>query len=265
MSRRNARDVRRNAGAGPLSQSVLFSRLQALAAGRPMFTMDNYTVDGGTGKVASFVDHNRPAHALVQATGANQVAVPAAHADFANALCGTFSGSEYYVSNDPASARVAAHNGVGEEWVLVCTPTTIGADHRPLATRTTGVSIGTTMALATGVPTMFVSNGAAIFLNFGGGGALSVNVPTYMTISYVEGRAPDEAVIYRKGTSVATASSASVPSAADSAFPLALGATAAGGQGFIGRIAAAFCLPPLTVSTRQLLQQWIYAKYRLVP
>jgi hypothetical protein len=262
MSRRNARNSRRSS-VGRMTPAQAMSSLINMSL--ETWTFDRYNVDGVSGKLGSLIGWKDATHLLAQATSANQVAVPATHSDFAGRACGTFSGAEYYVSNKAASARNNAHNGTGEEWVLVFTPTTIGADHRPLATRTTGVTIGTTMALASGVPTMFVSNGAAIFMNFGGGGALSANVPIYMSISYVEGRSPDEAVIFRKGTQVAQATNATAPTASDAAFALSLGATAAGGQGLVGRIAAAMLFQPLNANTRALMQTWIRIAFGLAP
>jgi hypothetical protein len=82
-----------------------FGDLLQIANKRPVFTADYYTVDGGTGRVGSFIDWNDPTHLLTQSTGPSfQVLIPAAHADFNNKLCADFPAtSTFYTSNRPAS------------------------------------------------------------------------------------------------------------------------------------------------------------------
>lgn len=224
MRRRNARERR-----GGVSGKTLFQIVLALAAGRPVFTADYYAVDGVSGKVASFIDWNDATHTLAQATSASQVALPAAHADFANRLCATFSGAQYYVSNRAATTWSAGHNGTGETYWMTCTPLAGGATQRPLATRTGGSSVGWSLGWDSGTTINYaVGNGTSLIVNANSETLAPLSTPLYFEIGYLEGAPTPEAAVRKKSAVSANADSSAAPSAAAPAATLSLGGFAAG-------------------------------------
>lgn len=110
MSRRNARNSRR--GAAPTTAPYVapsYAAIITASGGLPCFTADN--IDQTGGKLVSWIDLNDPTNLLTQATGANQCALPAPHADFSGVKCATWTGVENYASNKAASFWDVLHNG----------------------------------------------------------------------------------------------------------------------------------------------------------
>lgn len=107
---------------------------------------DTCSIDGVTGKVASFVDRvpsgtgiraTAPSHALVQTTGANQVALPAHNASMGGRLTCTFAGSEYYVSSAAASAWKYLNDGTGcDTFIVLVDDHGLGVPVNPLLSTT---------------------------------------------------------------------------------------------------------------------------------
>jgi hypothetical protein len=100
----------------PSLAPYLFEKVKLLAAGRPIFTADHYTVDGISGRVRAFVDHNDPAHVLEQSVAVRQVPLPAVAGDFGGATVGAFTGAECYVSNRSPAYWAIARGGDVEHW-----------------------------------------------------------------------------------------------------------------------------------------------------
>lgn len=140
----------------------LFQQVLALAAGRPVFTADNHVVDGGTGKTRAFVDWNDATHVMSQPVAAQQVALPAAHADFAGALCATFSSAQWYQSTRLPASMPWLVDGSGVVAIDVFTPTSVAGVQVWLSCGFTGV-----------VPAMltYVNAGALVVALYRAGGA----------------------------------------------------------------------------------------------
>ena len=103
-----------------------------LFSGQPVFTADYYAVDGVSGKVAAFIDHNNPAHLFEQAVSGEQVAVPAAHADFGGKTCATFAGGQRYTSNLAIGSWKFTHDGSGCSTYSLFTPTNLASGNTPV-------------------------------------------------------------------------------------------------------------------------------------
>jgi hypothetical protein len=261
MSRRDQRsgDGRRYGG----RKKTLFQRTLALSL--VWFDASGHITLSGTGDVLSVHDRKDDTHVLTQADTAKQVDPPAAHADFANQLCFTFTGAEWYQSNRAPGAWSQHHNGVGEQCVFTCTPTDLTVDRRPVSTRGPGATVGFNLASTAAGAAHYVHNGAALPVNLTGG-ALTVNVPTYLTYSYVDGRAPNEAAAYNRTTLILSTTTATVPSAADPAGSLVLGASSPTGlQPFVGRAAALMFFPPTTPDPALLVQQYEQQTFGIPP
>lgn len=121
MDRRGGRT--QNAKVVPLA-----TRFAALfTAGDIWFDADNYTVDGVSGKVASFVDYRDPTHVISQPNAAEQVAVPSTDASLNAKTSALFTSAERYLSNRAAAAWAFLHDGTGHDAFYVYVPTTAGA------------------------------------------------------------------------------------------------------------------------------------------
>lgn len=156
---------------------------------------DTYTVDGGTGKVASFDDKVRSgtgiraitaAHAIAQATGANQAVVPAADANYGGRVSALFGGViKNYVSNAPASAWKFLHGGTGGT-----------AYYAMKQDNTSGGYLAYTYGATRG---MWIGMGASIYnliiagdVQISAAGPACGTSPVVLKYAYEEGRAPKE-------------------------------------------------------------------------
>jgi hypothetical protein len=244
-------------GGGPPS---LFAQVLALAAGRPVFTADNYTVDGVTGEVANWIDHSDPTHLLEQSIDLRQVLVPAPHADFGGAACASFDAVHpgLYVSNRPASAFRFCHDGTGVSWY--CTLTALEATWT--ASRFVWGTInggGTNFALLLGgnAASGFryeISNGAVIYNPTAAAGT----TPNYVSGHYALTETPD--VLYQLRTATVNNSNVTgVPSAGDPSSTLLLGANP--GFGNLGRFRwrNLMFFPLLTAPQRAVVEAYIAA------
>jgi FAD/FMN-containing dehydrogenase len=258
MSRRLQRSRRFGGG---LSQT-LFQRVLALSAGRPIFTANYYAVDGVSGKVSAFVDWNDPTHVLAQTTSANQVAIPAAHADFSNQLCGTFT-AHAYQSNRAVAQWIFAHDGVSCERVEVLTPTSAVAVPQVVSTTVWA-------AVAAGAQLYYTGGGAwnhSIYTSAAGisainspFGAATVNVPRYLSARHKAADTPDWE-LRQNGALVASGAYSVAPTATDPEVPFTLGcnnfATVSNPAPMRWRAAAFF--PALDAAGRAIVDAWCVA------
>lgn len=259
MSRRSRRGRTSGATVTP------FQQVLAAFAGGSVFTADRYTVDGGSGKVAAFVDWLDGTHTLAQA-GANQCVVPAASAIFAGRKCAVFGASEYYDSSRASSTWKYLHDGTGCSVVHVYAPSTNVVTTRcSLATRSLAGGagdIGFSLSRIAGPDwAVTVRNAGAVIVNIAAG-TPAVDTAVYLDFFYKESEAPDEYVLREKGTSVANGNSGGVPSSANPAGTLRLGGTTAASVLDLSRWAATLIAPRvLTANQRATVQRWILQTY----
>ncbi len=202
--------------------------------GDSWFDASNYTVDGVSGKVASFVDRNDATHSLVQATSGNQVAIPTSNASFNNAPTASFvlSSVNYYVSNRALTAWRFLHNGAG------CTVVWVGAKKAAVGNQALYGSINQSVSGGNGpgvevytfdtssnVRSYTGTNGGAVFNGLVTGG-LALSTPTYLVTTY---GSPNFAV-YAKSTSAASGTQSISPVATNPSSVLTLGAASSVGQ-----------------------------------
>jgi hypothetical protein len=264
MTRRNAGRGRRQAAGGP-SAAARFGQVLGLSSGRPVFTAARYTVDGGSGKVAAFVDWNNGAHTLSQATSANQVAIPTGHANFAGKSCAVFSLAALTVySSNIAGCVDFMHDGTGGESFLVFTAT--GGTGVPTGSRDTGARGFTLARFADGHVDSYVVNAASglVVSNSSAAAAVPNDVATYINVSLATASTPDSALRV-KGSTLVSADALLPPEAGASAAPLRLGGDMSPGNYMDMRWAALLFFPALTAGQRAIVQQWIQAEYGIAP
>lgn len=239
-----------------------------------IFTASYYTVDGVSGKVASWVDQLDASHALTQSTSAAQVSVPAQDALFAGAAVASYAGAQYYDSNRAASAWIAQHDGVGCEQihVLANTQSTTGLAMVIAGTSRASLAtdVGTILFLntAAGTDTMQyrIKNAVANILDMTGANAnLEPNIPVYVRAKYIEGGAPEASTLV-KTTLLSGANTSAAPSAAAASFTMRLGADPGAASRFLtGKWrASVFCGRPLTAGELSVITAWIRADTGIV-
>jgi hypothetical protein len=193
---------------------------------------DNFTVDGVSGKVASFVDKVYPGtgvravvanHAFVQATSANQVVVPAQDSRFASRRSAIFTGAEYYDSQASASDWLFLHAGTGMTMLAVRSPTSMAAGAVILATRNGG-SAGVSMGRTTTQFTINIQNATTV-IGTNQGGTPAVDKPDVQSLTYLENVSPE--FVHRRGnTTLGSGNTTGAPiTTVSTAGTLRLGAT----------------------------------------
>lgn len=229
----------------------LFASVLALAATRPVFTADYYFVDGVTGKVASFIDWNDATHLLAQSTSANQVAIPAAHADFGGRLCATGTGVEFYDSNRAASAW-ALHDGSGWSVHAVATLTSAGS-RRLFATTSGGAFLGADLYYSVGPGAGWFCGNASATVISQTASPITLSAPHQISGQYLEGGAlPNESSFKITGFAEVNGNSVAVPSASAAATMrlFANPGAAAGTVPFVGRWWGGVFGPAFDATTR---------------
>lgn len=230
-----------------------------MAAGRPVFTADYYAVDGASGKVSAFVDWNDPTHTLAQATSANQVAIPAAHADFAGKLCANFTGSERYQSNKDVWKPM--HDGTGSTCCCVFTATSVSGFGTWCATTTVGggpTQLGFVLGRSATDGRWQVGNGTSTVFQTSPADGYVVDIPTYRDVSYSE-TAGTKRTYRVKGTITSSGGTSAAPSSSNPVGRLMLAASTAGTSAAAMRWRSLVFLPfqDTGAAGRTLVQQWI--------
>ena len=250
---------------GVKTAAMLFQEVLALAAGRPVFTADNYIVDGVSGRVRAFVDWNDPTHQLVQTSAALQVPVPAPHADFGGALCASFTGAQAYQSNRGAGAWAFAHDGVSCERLDVFVPTSGsgGAANVVATTVIAGNNPGSQI---------YYTAGATIHHYLGSAGGAPVNaasigngpasVPTY-TMARHEAAAANQYQLRQRRTLIGQGAFAFPPTPAAAQTPLTLGANGLPALQFPANVRWPACcfFPALSPAQRATVEAWLAQAY----
>lgn len=245
--------------------SRLFAGVLALAAGRPVFTADYYAVDSLSGKVSALIDWNDPTHTLAQGNGANQCALPAAHADFAGRLCLTFASAapNHYLSNRSGVVNYM-HDGTGGELFLTNTPTA-GGTSVPAGSRNAS-GRGFSLVRLGGTPRAdfyaLTTANAFVIQVTGANPSWAVDVPTYIHAAYETASTPD-ATLRQRSTSIGTANQAIAPESGNSSQNLRLGTDGTNHASMRWRSLAFF--PALTASQRALVQQYIQQDTGITP
>lgn len=235
--------------------SSLFASVLALTAGRPVFTADYYAVDGVTGKVASFIDWNDPTHTLAQATSANQVALPAAHADFAGQLCATFDGG--------TSARIYQSNRPAAYWSLLCNGPFWAYSTLTFTFATSFQILYETFSASAAGEFTCGSNGTGVNQNvwrptnlgLSASSAIAIDTPLVFRHSLASAQSPQRAL---KTSLVAAASTTLGGSDQTTLTPLVFGARASLGFPLRARVRHLLMLfPALDVAGQSLVEQYI--------
>lgn len=240
---------------------TLFDRVLALTAGRPLFTADYYAIDGVSGKVSGFIDWNDASHVLAQSTSANQVALPAAHADFSGKLCATFS-AHGYQSNRAASTWVFANDGISCERVEVLTPTSAVGINVISTTVWAGISAGAQLYYTgAGAFNHAVYTSAAGVTAFNAPfGAATINVMRYLSMRHQLSATPDYE-LRQNGVLAVFGPYATPPTATTPEAPFTLGcndfATISNPAPMRWRCAAFF--PALDAGARTIVDAWCAA------
>lgn len=252
--RRGARATRRGFGS---SMRSLFGMVLALSAGRPVFTADYYAIDGVSGKVASFIDWNDPTHTLAQATSANQVAIPATHANYAGKLCVTFTGSEWYVSSRPASYYAPWHDGSGGGSWATLSPTEVSTTYYVCSTFSSAAP-GFGMAWNVNHSVLVRQSGTNNTIVASSNVTPALNTPVLYRFSYTEGASPEWRIKTTGGVEV-TGNSALAPGSGAAEQTLVFGARAAAVAPAKGRVRHLILTPDLTAGGRTTMEQYIAA------
>jgi len=231
--------------------SGIFAVVRALSATRPVFTADYYSIDGVTGKVASFIDWNDPTHAMSQSTSARQVALPTFDAAIGR-LTGNFAGGQVYESNKSPASFYNYLNATPHYAQLVLKPTN------------TSFAIWAEAGLGTPPDYWNLVNNTGVQYNFarGGtantitrGGTVVANTPIAMA-AWADSSVPTRALRV-SGDATTTTGSVSGTAGAITAG-LSLGARknlAAGASSMNWRSLIACGL--LTTSQRQTMADWV--------
>lgn len=271
----NRRGVRDTSGAAVDPFAALLAQVQAIYAigSGSVFEADYYSADGGTGKVASFIDRNDAAHALAQAAGSEQVAIPTTEALVNGALVGSFLGGQSYVSNRAASTFAYLHDGSGADLTIGLIhrdANTLANPNRLIGTRTTTTTpVGMSLEITSQngvteerVLTQVYAAATAVIANTGTAGLINKDVPTYLQYKYKEGDSPEWAQ-YTKGTvSHSGASSSTPPLGGAPQHTLRLGDTSvAGRDATMDWFFLALRPSPLTGAERLVVQAYLLLKY----
>jgi hypothetical protein len=241
---------------GIRSTADLFAEVLTLAAGRPVFTADNF-IDVG-GKVAGFIDWNDPSHVLAQAASARQVATPLPHADFVGALCASFTAAQNYVSTRPTSQWVTEHDGVSSEMVIALTPT--GAPVVFFQATAANASVAGVHLFHDGTLRHHLSNSSGgESIPSVSAGVTAVGTPVYLDIRHCAAEVP-QWVVRNRGAVMSSGPYGAPPSAGPSSIPCELGARAGAFFCDMRWTALAF-FPALNDTQRATVQQWMQAEY----
>lgn len=195
--------------------SPLWGRVLSVFAGGSVFTASRYTVDGVSGKVASYTDWLDGAHTIAQATAANQHAVPAADATLGGNLVATIPNTTaIYTSSRAASAWRYVHDGTGVSefhvFYVVSATTSYYA-----TTEGGGAGVGGGLGVTTG-PVVLIrwrtTAGAGLISQ--SLGALALNAWGTWRFTYLNGGSPEWA-LYTNGALGGSGSDGSTPNSGD--------------------------------------------------
>ena len=241
MNRRSG--DRRGSDLSPAEQIAMlraaFSAVLPWSWVEPDPTLNGYTVDGVSGKVASLVDLVAAGtgiraitanHAFVQATGANQVPIPSPSGPLRSRYAGLFSGGQWYDSNSTGAAWKLAHDGSGFESFYVFVPRASAGINILLSEVQTAVQAGVAHYFHnTGAATLTIYNasGAAAYDSGAVAAGLVVGTGARLSMRHATASTPDAELL--SGATVIASGAVAAPSAAAAANPARLGAAAVSG------------------------------------
>lgn len=224
-----------------------------------IFSGDNYTVDGVSGKTASFVDHIDNTHAAAQSTSGSQVALPVADATLNGAMSYSFAGGQRYISNRAASAFKFLHTGPFFEVAVFVSGS---SDRFVWSTINFASTAGKTGALSFHGPTSITRRGydaGTIVLSAGPTTPFSNGARGSFAMQYLEGASP-EYVTRGNGAQLSTGSAAG--GVADPETTLYIGGHSGGTLYYTGRIAFLGLMPAIpTASQLATISAYTQAKY----
>lgn len=238
----------------------VFGAILQLAQNYPVFTADYYAVDGITGKVASFIDWNDPTHTLAQAVSAQQVAIPATHADYGGKLCASFAGSQWYDSTRVPSRWAFLYDGSGGGLFTALTNTGTGVS------RTMGTAPSTS---AYGILLGYLSSTSSLYLVGNSTAQQIANANRTVAAStplQISGQYKQDGSVNAKSTGSAEFNSvgAFAPSSA-SAQTFRLGAATDNVNPLTGRFRSVVATPFVGEVERSAVRAWIQQDTGITP
>lgn len=183
-------------------------------------------VDGGSGKLQSWVDYVDNTHLLTQATSGKQAPLPSAAANLGTALAADFTGTgpqTEYVSNRAVTRSKYLTDGTGGELTVVL-ENIDPSSFRPIAHThdLTGLHNGMRIFGQTANVRATIEDGTTTRWNTSNVGSAGTNVSTYLTYAYSATTTP-KAAFYQKSTLLYSTDPTGSASAADPQLSLTLG------------------------------------------
>jgi hypothetical protein len=201
-------------------------------------------VDGGSGKLHSWVDYIDNAHLLTQSTGSNQSVLPSADAGMGGALTAAIlkSATVRYQSNKSNAFWGILNSGLGCTYTMVYKPLSLVGATFLFATTNSGTAPGAFSYFNTTDIRHSVGKTGGTPIPDGSGGSAAVGIASYLSMVHATAATP-QFVFYRKGTAIRSVAY-TVPTAVEPAnFPLVIGAlTAAGANSADMALRAVYCL-----------------------
>lgn len=260
---------RRNRGRRRTISSLGINSIVALAAGRPVFTADRYTVDGVSGKVAAFVDWSDPTHLLSQSTSGNQVAIPAPDAGANGQLSMTHISASLtnYASNRAPASWVFLQNTTTEFYACIKINTStwnrVWGTMNQIATNRGWLLAATSEAggSSSNAWSQYVGNASGTYRAVCENAASSAGTGVYRQISSRHVSGVSINVVSPAGDVAGT-----VNGPGDGADPnTTMNFGTIGGVGSAVSVVFFGWFPALTAIQRALVQRYIYARYGVPP
>ena len=251
----------RRGGSG-LTQKQRFTLL-SLAKGKGQYDASNFRVAGSNAD--RFIDALDANKYVEQLTVGNQVVIPTADANFANAKTATFAGGQRYVSNQAAAYWAFLNDGTGGVAFTGFRTATAGFVMSLFSTRASaaGTEVGINMFVNTSTGMgVNVANGTAEIFTGTSAGAPQ-NLSLYMRYSGNTADSPD-ASYYRKSVLGSTADWSGTPGTTPNST-LVLGSTSASTLSYAGTWAFSWFYTALTSAEINIVQTQIQNIYGMTP
>jgi hypothetical protein len=210
------------------SGAALALEAQVRAAAFSALRADTYTLDGVSGKVASFDERSTLAtgigssHKLTQATSAQQCAVPAALSTVRGRMAATFL-DQRYSSNAVVSTFTFMHDGpTGCTVYNMWQPDTVTGSDYLLTTAFSGTSRGYATGRSSATAVLFIGNGTASCVNINGG-TVAIGTPIYTRTRLDAAQNPDADIFIGTASAATKATPDAAYSSGDATATLMLG------------------------------------------
>ena len=236
------------------------------------FGAEWYTVDGVSGKVASWTERSLhpsgilsidASHKMEQATSAQQCAIPTADSLFNGRVSAAFA-DQRYTSHASASAWRCLHDGTGCAVYNVLSYSNLTGAKYVLATTSGGTAVGFNTGTSGAALAAAVLNVGAV-IGAPSGGTLTTSTAYYTRYRYEENVSP-EIDIFAKTTSMNTIPSTSgAPSTGDPTATLMLGNRQAVNAPFVGNWLETIVIKgSYSATIDALIKSYFAAKYGVI-